>query len=540
MPLLNNEIARRENGRVQLRPGPLRVRWSLDDLVTADGHKLHCAFTCSVSALSEAAERRMLEEVFLGRGHTVTADAVVAHFTPGLRSAAGKLAGQHTAVEWVEQDALRQPMIDALRDKARAIAFSAGVDVLGPFDVSFESPTFKSQKLEEMERTLAERRVAGQVEHFERASRLLKQFNDLRAAAPDLTAADIFKQVSPADQGMMLQTLLLAAGKAQSTACLWAVAGNSLIKIDGRATPATMELVALPATLGPLRSVQPARLEGRDVLLVGARSGIAVFDPQTRVTQQEYADPSIDSQLGFSRAVVWDGQIWGCHGDAGVVAWRSGQTQSPATVIRPIDLRGPNNPPPLPTAPSPATSMMSISTRTNGIRNLTVLDEGRLVLSVGHVLTILNADGHGRSTVAMPTGSEIVGIFADGNRLVVVQDNGTVSLRDRATLEPLAQQRRSGHVTATTLLPWLGSSRLLLATDEGPVYCVGLDDELVTSYLSSHRGIRVIAASADLVAGVSADRQRVVLWNSWDGKKPLAELSVSGAARHRVGDIEFA
>jgi len=95
-------------------------------------------------------------------------------------------------------------------------------------------------------------------------------------------------------------------------------------------------------------------------------------------------------------------------------------------------------------------------------------------------------------------------------------------------------------LTAAALLPWLGSNRLLLATDEGPIYCVGLDDELVTTYLSSHRGLRVVSAVADLVAAVSADRQRVVLWNSWDGKKPLAELSVSATAKHRVGDIEFA
>ena len=140
----------------------------------------------------------------------------------------------------------------------------------------------------------------------------------------------------------------------------------------------------------------------------------------------------------------------------------------------------------------------------------------------------------------MPGNAEIVGLFIDGNRLVVVQDDGTVSLRDRATLAPIGQQRRSGRVTAAAMLPWLGSNRLLLATDEGPIYCVGLDDELVTTYLSSHRGLRVVSAVADLVAAVSADRQRVLLWNSWDGKKPLAELSVSATAKHRVGDIEFA
>lgn len=535
--LMNNELARRENGRIELRPGPMRVRWNLDDLVTSDGHKLHCAFTCSLTALADPSERRMLEEVFLGRVQVVTTESVIAHFAPALRAAAGKVAGKHAASEWVENE-LKQPMVEALRDAAKSVAFSAGLEILPPFEVAFESPTFQSQRVEEMERTLAERRVAGQVEHFERASRLLKQFKELRDAAPDLAPSDVLRQISPADQGLMLQTLLLAAGKSQATASLWAVAGNSLIKIDGRATPATMEMVALPQTLGPLRSVQPARLDGREVLLVGARSGVIVYDPESKETQ-EYADPSIDSPLGFSRAITWDGQIWGCHGDAGVVAWKFGEFAAPGVTLRPTELRGANNPPPLPPSmPSPQTGA-SISIRTSGIRNLTMLDEKRLVLSVGHSLTILNTSGT-RTNVAMPGGSEVISVFVDGGRAVVVQEDGTVSLLDRATLAPVAQQRRSGRVTAAAMLPWLGSNRLLLAGDSGVVYCMGLDDEVVTTYLSNHRGLRALVATADLVAGVSADRQRIVLWNSWDGKKPVAELSVAGAAKHRVGDIDFA
>jgi hypothetical protein len=51
--------------------------------------------------------------------------------------------------------------------------------------------------------------------------------------------------------------------------------------------------------------------------------------------------------------------------------------------------------------------------------------------------------------------------------------------------------------------------------------------------------LRVVAASRELVAAVSSDRQRVVLWRSWDGHAPLAELHITGMARHRVADIEF-
>jgi hypothetical protein len=544
--LQNNEFARRENGRIELRSAPMRVRWNLDDLVTGDGHKLHCAFTASVSALSDATERRMLEEVFLGgRAEAVTVEAVVGHFLPALRAAAGKAACKRSAAEWVEGEH-RQEMVDPLKDAARAVAFTSGLEVVPPYDVMLESPTHKSQKIEEMERTLVERRVAGQVEHFERASRLLKQFQELRAAAPELSAGDVLKQVGAADQGLMLQTLLLAAGKSQQNLCLWAVAGGALVKIDGRATPATLEQVAMPSALGPLRSVQPARLDGVDVLLVGARAGVIAFDPKTRETR-EYADPSIQSPLGFSKAVVWNGQIWGCHGEAGIVGWKVNEPGTPAVVTRPTELRTGDNPPPLPTpqqqtvgpAASPGSIVMS-SPAATGIGNLTPIDENRLALSVGRALVVLDPTGKPTAVEGAVRPAAIVGVFVDGNRVVVVDAAGGVSQRDRGTLKVLSDHRPTGAVKAASLLPWLGSNRLLLATEQGPVYCVGLDDDLVTTYSSGHRELRIVAASPDLLAAVSADRQRVVLWNSWDGKKPLAELNVASATKHRVGDIEFA
>jgi hypothetical protein len=531
----------------------MRLRWNLDELVTADGHRLYCTFTASVSAINDPAEWRMLEEVFLtssGRGfrqHSITGESVIGHFMPGLRAAASKVAGDYKADAWIKGEAAaKQALIDALREAGKAIAFSAGVEFLPPFAADFESPTYQAQQVEQMQRTLAERRVAGQVEHFERATKLLKQFQELKTSAPDLSPSDILKQVSPADQGLMLQTLLMAAGKAHSTACLWAVAGSALVKIDGRAMPPSISSTPLPQDLGPLRSVQPARLEGKNVLLVGARSGVIVFDPQDHSTQQ-YLDQAGDSQLGFSSAVVWNNQIWACHGDAGVVAWNLGATDAPAQVIRPLELRGADNPPPIPSAPSPMQTYVSaggivasMSVRTAGIRNITALDEERIIFSVGRQLTTIDRSGI-RFAIPMETDAEIIRIFPQpqSKRVAIVQDDGTVSVRDLTSLEPITRQRRTGRLTAAAPLPWLGEQRLLLATHEGPIYCVGLEDELVTQYTSSHRGLRAVCASADLIAAVSSDRQRVVLWNSWDGKSPLAEVSIASTTRHRVGDIEF-
>ena len=41
------------------------------------------------------------------------------------------------------------------------------------------------------------------------------------------------------------------------------------MKVDPHATPPKTELIPLPPTLGPLRSVRPAEIDGRPVLLVG-------------------------------------------------------------------------------------------------------------------------------------------------------------------------------------------------------------------------------------------------------------------------------
>ena len=78
-----------------------------------------------------------------------------------------------------------------------------------------------------------------------------------------------------------------------------------------------------------------------------------------------------------------------------------------------------------------------------------------------------------------------------------------------------------------------------MATDDGPVQCSGFDDPLVTQYLSVYRGLRAIAGSTTTVAALSPDRQRIVIWNAWDGREPAVELFIGALARHRVADITF-
>jgi hypothetical protein len=546
MPLLHNELARWRNGQLEVRPQPLRVKWLFDDLVTSDGHGLRCTFTCSVQGLSDPTERRMLQEVLLEGRHSATDETLAAHFTPALRAAAERVAGSKAVASLLDEPG-KASVAEALRAAGNPVAFACGVELLPPFHVDAESPTLQQQRLLAMQRAAAEQQAAGQIEHFQRAAELLRQFQSLRQAAPELSAGQVLQQISPVDRGPVLQTLLLASAKGGSTGAaqeLWAVAGPSLVRI---AEDHRTAVLALPESVGPLRSVQPADLGGSRALLVGARSGFLVVRPDAPDFARVYADPDLDSPLGFSRIVHWAEQdsFVGCHGDGGIVRWSRGDTARPAKVLRTQEL--------LPAAataaarPQPRTvhggsivaSVAGAGTgpRAVGPRHLQVLDPERLVFSLGPELRVYDGEG----AMAVPGGpdAEIVAILPDERRLHVVHEDGTVCVRDRRTLEVTCRERRTGRVRAAAALPWLGEVRLLLAGDDGPVQCIGFDDQLVTQYATVHRGLRLLAGCATGVVAVSPDRQRVILWNSWDGRKPAAEVAVAAAARHRIADVAF-
>src|SRR6185437_3571989 len=110
------------------------------------------------------------------------------------------------------------------------------------------------QRVRAMQQALIEKEAAGQVEHFQRSAELLKQFQALRGAAPELSAGRVIQQMNPADQGSLMQALLMAGARQQPTATLWAVAGPYLVRIDAsipveaKAAPKP-QLVPLPPVL---------------------------------------------------------------------------------------------------------------------------------------------------------------------------------------------------------------------------------------------------------------------------------------------------
>ncbi len=397
---------------------------------------------------------------------------------------------------------------------------------------------------------------------------MLKTYQRIRQEAPDLSAGQVLEQVNPVDRGAVLQALLRASAKNATSADLWAASGEALVRIeirpvgDGGAggpngiAPRT-EIVSLPDSLGPLRSVRPAVVGGKRALLVGARFGLIVFWPGGANPPEYYRDPvaaGMQSQLGFNSAIHLPdtNEFVAAHGDAGIVRWAAGRYDAPVAAIR-CERFGstavaskPVPQPSLIAAQSAAATMATFATpsgaaaRPPGPRNLVALAEGQVCFSIGERFGLVDPENAGDFRLLRTDGAaEILALIPDGRRIAAVHEDGSICSISRSTWDSACVQAPGARLRSAGALPWLGGTRLLLAADEGAVQCLGVDDPLITQYNSPHRGLRTIAGSTEWVIAVASDRGRLIVWNSWDGHRPAGEVHISGLTRHRVADIAF-
>jgi hypothetical protein len=508
------EIARRgADGRVIVRDDPLRVRIELSGLSTSDRHDLRCALACSVRVAQSIADRQLLEEVLLGGRESVRREDVAAYLSRRVRDSAAHYVLANPADGFTAPGATRDGLLEALRKAVDAAAFACGLVVLPPWQIEAESPSLQRLRLEQAQRARAEERAAGQVEHLRRAGDLLKQFQAIRETASGLSPGHVLQRISAADQGSTLEALLLASSGTGVRDALWAVSGPYLVAIQTDGDVPNARLIPLTPSLGPLRSVQAGVLDGRRVLLVGAGTGVMVVNTEDPQDARLYRFEG-QSQHGFNRVVLDESTqtMWGTHSEFGVVRWELAAPEVTGAAIQVRSGGSPRNP----VAIAPETVAFSVGGQVSVVRGARVDD------------------------LPLESSGEVVAMIPSGSHCFVVRADGLVQTVDRATCSIVDSQRRGGGIIAAAALPWMSSVRLLLSREDGAIECVGPDDPLVTQYNSPHRGSRIIAASNDLIAAVSADRHRLVLWRPWDGRRPLAEVHVLSQTRHRVADVEFA
>ncbi len=548
--LLEGELARREAGRLLTRQEAMPLTWAFVGLLASDGIALEARYGARVRALDEPAERQMLTEAFLTGNSSLTSSEVMAYFAPALEAAARNILASRPAADWIAPRADQSDLLEAMRKAGEAAAFTCGLEWLAPFQIDLSSRAIRGERAAASGRLVAERANAERVAHLERSIALMEQFNRLRQTAPDLSAGQLLERIALADRADVLQSSLLASADAQSVRTLYMLAGAQLLSRDAQSPQ--VQPFPLPSTCGLPRSLRAVKYEGRPRLLIGAQHGVLLADPDRPGDAIPYHHDTADSMLGFNSALILGRWLYATHSTAGLVRWLVNDPAIPAEVM---------------TVPGDAIvegGAQRVSYETTGglvmtagsaarggpmmpgPRLLTKLDDARALFSIGPCAYVLEA---GQISALSPQASShpIIALAlpsddGDGHStddVAIVHSDGMIQRMGIESLKPISAEPRAGRLSAGGVLPWLGVSRLLLATADGPILCIGLEDSVVTQYQSPHRGFRRVIASSGLIAAISADRQRVVLWGAASPQAPLTELQIARLAGHRVADIAF-
>lgn len=494
-------VAKRD-GESARPTGAAPVVLFFDGHQSRDGFEARLELELPVRLHDSAIDRKVFAERFLRYSSVGTAGQVAEYLRPQLEASAARVLAEHAAEALMQGEGIIA-VAEAVQQAAIKPLFAAGLMADGEPTVRVNCPEWERRRVEEA----AE---AARVAAAEREGELLRRFEDIRRESADVPAGALLMGLPAGERPDALRALLKAAGQ-RTRSRLFAVAGDVLCEIDVEGDK-VMPL-ELSSELGPLRSVRGIRRQDRAQLLVGARDGVYLLDPENALGAEAFEADVEASPFGFSN-LGYDPTldvIHATHSDVGLASWQVGLGS------RSIRARG--------------------EFGGHAPRQIDVHD-GQVTVAAGGALFQVEAEGPLRRLRGEYGGGEIAFLSGNPRELLLVLQAGLVHYIARRTLE---EQEGSAHLPDApaigAALPWLGDVRLVLGTDyASELTMLAAHDTVSFTYRGENGPYKALAAADDLIAAVSSDRQRLVCWRPWEDR-PVADLHVISRTRSRLADV---
>lgn len=480
--------------------GAAAVLVSFDGASSSDGYETRIEMELPVRLHDSPVDRRAFADKFLRFSPVGTAAQVADYLKAQLDRKAASVVSEHPVSALMEGRAIGD-VAEALKGAAIKPLFAAGLELDGEPTVRLVSAEWQRRRAEQAAE--AAREAAAQ-----REGELLRRFEDIRRENPEVPAGALLMGLAQGERLDALRALLKAAGSRQSSR-LFAVAGDALCEVNAAADE--VKPLELSGGLGPLRSVCAIARKGKPNLLVGARDGVYLVDPDVPETAEAFDADVEGSPFGFSNLAYDDesGVIYATHSDVGLVSW---QVDLGTRVIRSAkDFKG--DPP----------------------RQIDVRD-GVVHVAAGARLWRLDDDGAPRQVDGVS--QEPVALMVGTQReILLIRPSGAVAALSRSDGRVSSTSGREDVVTVGGGLPWLGESRLVLGDSFSTTLAqIGPHDEVRLSHTSASGPFKCLEAAADVVVAVSADRHRLICWRPWE-QQSFADLYVMSRTRSRLADV---
>ena len=488
----------RDDTLALVRNRALTITWTGQDLPASDGHPVSVDIGLLVRCPAREDDLAALRQTLLAEPELELArltDVVIAAGLPGL---VREFVRTRPANELVYGDA-RDALLSCLRAGLQHALFSAGLvlEQLGALTLRSESLTAHDALQRRTARRVQELEARELVERAARAAthRRLDDLGDIlgklkSAAETDgaLHWRELLPSLTPGERGRLLENLWRLTPDRKVAEALVAVTRRECIWLDPAEPQRIMCRIEMPEELGDIRS---ATFDARTgTLLIGVALGVWQLGAASGEVVARFAVPGAEvPQGGFNAAVTSRGQLFATHSQLGAWSWTLDEPMDAQALLRPIE-------------GVPRT-----------IRAVTVDERGRVLLAADERVHAFDLAGEtGWQTPAVPGRIQSLTaleewVFAGTSAGALLRSD--LNLRDGWT--PI--HRTTGPIESIGARRWDDLVELVIPAGGDGVYGVYAQEGIVSRLLDARASVRRVWACDDLLVGLTASRDRLVVLN---------------------------
>ncbi|MCB9850912.1 MAG: hypothetical protein H6817_09450 [Phycisphaerales bacterium] len=512
---------------VFVRAAPFEVEFAIAQLPARDKYLCDARVSLMVQVLTDRAELDALCSRVLGSRSVVDIAAIERHLFAHIEravqasvaacDASSLVAGEHA-------DALAKAISDGLAEPC----FSSGMAVASTPVVSITSAAYDrtKQAAQRAARALQEHAAQGELrdalagaqrERLDHLEGMLARLKKLADDSPAVELPELMRAFEESQRGQLYQALFASRARRRMTQWIVVVAGSELLYFDAENPVDIVRRVTIDTPAGALRSVQRDADSG--VLMLGAARGVCLIGPEDNApTHVLLADGADEVRGGFNSVARRGNDVIGTHSELGIVHWRVDQPSSGKSICPDI------------TAKADAVRCGKFS----GNHFWCAVDASILRIPADDLsATPQRFDAsRGRTVSALWAGDDRVFVGnADGDVLAIDAD----AEQDSCAPERLHGGSRRA-VESIVRVTAGGIERLFFTDTTLAVFSRVIGDTFTCRYEAGGQTVRRAECAADVVAGTTDARDRILIWRADEPHQPVSVININRLTGRSIQD----
>ena len=328
-----------------------------------------------------------------------------------------------------------------------------------------------------------------------------------------------YRTFSEKQRGELYEALFASEKPASRTKWIVVAAAEELLFFDPADLTAPARRFRIDGSAGQARSVRKATLDGTDVLLVGASTGVYIWPIDASTPSETLlvaGAPRVRG--GFNAAALVGDHVVATHSELGVGQWLVGSAKQS----------------------NYGALFASMTQGAKAVRDVEAFDD-RLYCSIDDRIIAWLAASESTQPANIFTGSRssITALCPTDAGLYAGNSDGDVLLWSAGNdTEPETIHRGARRAAESVWIVESHGVRRLLFTDTSPqVHAKVLGDSFVCHYEAGGQTLRRVEVADDLVVATNDLRDRLILWSPTRPSRPSAVLPIGAMTGRSVQDV---